>query len=365
MQAIHLEPLDETQLLNLHRGFQRPSSTHSGTCTLCGQHANRLKSHLARHLEQVALFAIPQTDYMNLPEENDASSDAARQSVRALSRIGSTREDSDHSKYDFGSEASVSRSGSFSQKMRLSRGAADGQHNDQDEELALATSNDAREEVDTSWDQITAKFKDARVGLYNEQSDDIYERQPMATIVATEKGFVDARPKEQRPSLHEAWERMRPPVETPTSERSVFSTHSLHHIEPAPISRHPPSIRERASRITSNLFSPFRSQKALNSREEFSASRSSRRHNEKELRPFPEVPEEIRRNSYSEQMSSEPWRPLRPPEHDFYPGLEIVNIEPRRTWRQRLSKAIGIGHEPKPSGLYPGRAYLYDPSKDA
>jgi len=366
MHAVHLEPLDETQLLSLHRGFQRPSNTHSGTCTLCGQHANQLKSHLARHLEQVALFAIPQTDYMNLLEENDTSSNAARQSVPALSSIGSTRIASDPAKYDSGSEASVSRSGSFNQKMRSSRAAADEQYTDQDVELPLTTSGDAREEVDTSWDQITAKFKDARIGMYNNQSADIYERQPMATIVATDEGSVDTRPREQRYPLQKAWKKTRPPDNTPTSGRSLVSViHSLHHVEPAPISRHPPSIRERASRITSNLFSPFRSSKALNSKEEFSVSRSPRRHNEEELRPFPEVPGEIRRNSDSEQTSSEPWRPLRPSEDDDYSGLEIVNIEPRRTWRQRLSKAIGIGHEPEPSGLYPTRAYLYDPSKDA
>jgi hypothetical protein len=81
MQTVHSEPLDDLQLLSLHRGFQRPSNVHSGTCTLCGQHASKLKSHLARHLEQLALFAIPMTDYMATLEQDDTSSNAARQSA--------------------------------------------------------------------------------------------------------------------------------------------------------------------------------------------------------------------------------------------------------------------------------------------
>jgi len=41
--------------------FRRPSKEGkvSGVCCLCGHTARRLKKHLSRHLEQIALFALP------------------------------------------------------------------------------------------------------------------------------------------------------------------------------------------------------------------------------------------------------------------------------------------------------------------
>jgi hypothetical protein len=39
--------------------FRRPVPVRDGQCSLCNGHANKLKSHLARHLEQIALFALP------------------------------------------------------------------------------------------------------------------------------------------------------------------------------------------------------------------------------------------------------------------------------------------------------------------
>jgi hypothetical protein len=41
--------------------FRRPSKEGnvSGVCCLCGNTARRLKKHLSRHLEQIALFALP------------------------------------------------------------------------------------------------------------------------------------------------------------------------------------------------------------------------------------------------------------------------------------------------------------------
>jgi hypothetical protein len=39
--------------------FRRPVPIRDGQCSLCNGHANKLKSHLAQHLEQIALFALP------------------------------------------------------------------------------------------------------------------------------------------------------------------------------------------------------------------------------------------------------------------------------------------------------------------
>lgn len=284
MHTIHSEPLDETQLLNLHRGFQRPSNAHSGTCTLCGQHASRLKSHLALHLEQLALFAIPQTDYMATLEENDTSSNAARQGVPALSSEGSTRVASDPSNHESISEASVSRTGSFSRRMRLLRAAENDQYTQQDKTPALGSSEGIQEEVDTSWDQITPKFKDARSAMYSEQEADSSKSELMTPNVA-----IGEEPMSERDSKAVGWDRSgaidlgrpsdRPwarrdtnPVGAPgpsdytsylstpqTSDpEAMFKEPTIPSPKPPSMRKPPMSLAERTGRITAKLFSPFR-----------------------------------------------------------------------------------------------------------
>lgn len=39
--------------------FRYPSRSSGGICNLCGRDSKRLKSHVSRHLEQIALFALP------------------------------------------------------------------------------------------------------------------------------------------------------------------------------------------------------------------------------------------------------------------------------------------------------------------
>lgn len=290
MYTVHSEPLDETQLLSLHRGFQRPSNASSGTCTLCGRHANKLKSHLARHLEQLALFAIPQTDYMSSLEENDTSSNAARQGVPARSSLGSTKIAPDPSGQDSGSEVSVgSRSSlnSLSRSMRRSRASADEQSKDEDEESALVSSEVIPEEIDTSWDQITSKFKDARVEAYGVQSPESSEHQPMTLDMATNEEFIDFKRKEPIFSRD-------PSLERQTSfEEDVPKLPTIRF----PRSSTPPKprsfFRERAGPIMSKILSSFRSKaKDQNRLTGLSSSSSSR----DDAFRFPEVPTESARN---------------------------------------------------------------------
>jgi hypothetical protein len=208
MHTVHSEPLDQAQLLSLHRGFQRPSNAHSGTCTLCGNHASRLKSHIARHLEQLALFAIPQTDYMAALEEDDTSSNAARQGVASLSG-SSTRGSIGTSSLGFSSQRSSLESdrgkprtenGGLrldavaaasvielykhpTRKRRTHEARDQAQQEWQEEQLQVSpianvqsieewdrmiSDSTNSEEVDTSWDLITPKFKKARHAMYNE-----------------------------------------------------------------------------------------------------------------------------------------------------------------------------------------------------
>jgi hypothetical protein len=52
--------------------FRRPSreGNVSGVCCLCGHTARRLKKHLSRHLEQIALFALPRNTDLDDKDSN-------------------------------------------------------------------------------------------------------------------------------------------------------------------------------------------------------------------------------------------------------------------------------------------------------
>jgi hypothetical protein len=173
MHTVHSEPLDGTQLLSLHRGFQRPTNAHSGTCTLCGKHANKLKSHLARHLEQLALFAIPQTDYMADLEQDDTSSNAARQGIPELSSPGSSKIGSEVSSYQSDPEV---ESLEIDHRELHTGGIKNTQSTENNEKTVIDKSVDSEDEIDTSWDEITPKFKEARTAMRNDHEVELFER---------------------------------------------------------------------------------------------------------------------------------------------------------------------------------------------
>lgn len=59
MSASHGTHLDQKKLIALRALFQRPSKKRSGECNLCGVSAERLETHVAHHLQQISLFALP------------------------------------------------------------------------------------------------------------------------------------------------------------------------------------------------------------------------------------------------------------------------------------------------------------------
>ena len=62
MSASHGAHLDEKKLVILRAIFQRPSKRRSGDCNLCGVSAERLETHVANHLQQISLFALPRVN---------------------------------------------------------------------------------------------------------------------------------------------------------------------------------------------------------------------------------------------------------------------------------------------------------------
>lgn len=164
MRDMHQISLDLSQSHMLRHAFQRPSRSLCGICTLCGRYAQKLKTHLSHHLEQLSLFAIPQTDYMSDLDTEEIQSDIARQSVAAsLSKF--VPEDSDSS-----------ASSPIPEKVTNAQDVLP-----RDENLTLSNVEEIPEEtlqnfedtVDTSWDNITSKFQEARTALYKDQHQDL------------------------------------------------------------------------------------------------------------------------------------------------------------------------------------------------
>lgn len=59
MKSSHYTSFDDSQLSLLSGMFSCPSQRLDGICNLCRKPSVRLETHVSRHLEQIALFALP------------------------------------------------------------------------------------------------------------------------------------------------------------------------------------------------------------------------------------------------------------------------------------------------------------------
>ncbi|KAF2464630.1 uncharacterized protein BDR25DRAFT_296597, partial [Lindgomyces ingoldianus] len=59
MELDHNTTFDHQQFALIRDMFRQPSRSIEGTCNLCRRHSKRIKSHVSRHLQQMALFALP------------------------------------------------------------------------------------------------------------------------------------------------------------------------------------------------------------------------------------------------------------------------------------------------------------------
>jgi hypothetical protein len=145
MKEHHHDLLHANQLPGLKRIFQRSTRSNTGVCNLCGELSDKLRSHISKHLKQLALFALPQTDYMAETDTEDTKSDLAHRSRDISMKSESSGE--------LASEAIANTTGAHE--------GDDGMKSDDLEpEEAAETMEQLSEE--TSWDYATSKFKDAR-----------------------------------------------------------------------------------------------------------------------------------------------------------------------------------------------------------
>jgi hypothetical protein len=180
-------------------------------------------------------------------EEDDTSSNAARHGVPALSSLESARKASETSSFE---PSSGVPSVSIEYGNTLTEDTESAQRQDLHYmEMPESLEDDTKEGIDTSWDQITPKFKEARHAMYNEHEAGVplrfnvrgFERLAPNIVVSTTRSV----PSEGAASSHESSE------EQPSLQRREETN-----FEPRP-----PSLRERVGRITSNILSPFRSRK--------------------------------------------------------------------------------------------------------
>lgn len=81
--------------------FRRPSAHLSSYCNLCGRRSNGLKAHVSRHLQHIALFAIPRAHYHSDLDAEENDSNIAQQ----IGTAGSSGEHIEHKSLYSDSEA--------------------------------------------------------------------------------------------------------------------------------------------------------------------------------------------------------------------------------------------------------------------
>ncbi|KAK0507602.1 hypothetical protein JMJ35_010125 [Cladonia borealis] len=82
MSDCHNATVDAAQSAVFLGMFERPKQTQTGNCCLCLREAKNLGTHLAHHLEQIALFALPRES--EIPEMNSRFN--VRGSIETLSK---------------------------------------------------------------------------------------------------------------------------------------------------------------------------------------------------------------------------------------------------------------------------------------
>lgn len=104
MSASHGAHLDEKKMVTLRAMFQKPSKKRSGECNLCGVFSERLETHVAHHLQQISLFALPRVN--DTQGSGDAEFDTQSSRVR-----GDKQEESHEVSWKSQSGSPSSRSG--------------------------------------------------------------------------------------------------------------------------------------------------------------------------------------------------------------------------------------------------------------
>lgn len=152
MKFDHGQKFDEAQFSALKDMFRRPSRSIEGTCNLCQRHSTKLKSHLSRHLQQVALFALPRVN------ETVGSGKAERdtRSSRYVNKDDHKDDEDEESSDDDVSSKSVGDNGTAGANVDTS------DLPDVDDDYEAVSVPDDAAAAAPDWDHVTNKFSKAR-----------------------------------------------------------------------------------------------------------------------------------------------------------------------------------------------------------
>ncbi|CAN9245691.1 unnamed protein product [Alternaria sp. RS040] len=212
-------------------------------------------------------------------EQDDTSSNAARQGIPELSSPGSSK---------IASEVSSCQSDSEVDNLEIDHGELhtgvirNVQLPEDDEKTISDKSVDPEDEIDTSWDEITPKFKEARAAMHNDQKAELSERRQtpdvypaipessnarrvgsMTTSLNLPELLAQSRSRE-RSQISEQDQDL---TEPSAKKENLDINYQQHQARNMANDSTAPSLRQRAGSITSRLLSPFRSRSKVQSAE--------------------------------------------------------------------------------------------------
>ena len=153
MSQSHGTKLSAEQMTNLAPMFRRTDRRSSGKCNLCFRKSKSLCDHVARHLERIALFALPRS----LDGDVDSTTSQDQRSLEAL--LSDDESLSESRKYQSSDEDSGLES--TSQASGPNAGPTPGLFED-GEKLSEVSEDLIPDSEDANWDVITTKFSQAQ-----------------------------------------------------------------------------------------------------------------------------------------------------------------------------------------------------------
>jgi hypothetical protein len=153
MKRYHDTTFDLRQRFLMKDMFQRPSRAVDGQCNLCLRHSTKLRSHVSRHLQQMALFALPRVNETAGSEKAELNTRSSRNRSRDQYELQDKEKDSQNSESTSESDQTQPDNGEQDQQVQ-----ADLPDKDGDVEQI-----DIPDAEDPAWDMITDKFSKARV----------------------------------------------------------------------------------------------------------------------------------------------------------------------------------------------------------
>jgi hypothetical protein len=193
MELEHSTKFNAAQLPLLFSMFQSPSQIQGGKCHLCLSFTGKLKSHISRHLEQIALFALPRAN-----ETAGDGKESKNSNLSARNVNGSIDRDRPQTK-------SKRSRGSWStpqsdQSPLVNAQELPSSEPDIDDPVHQVT---VPEGEDPSWDLIVDKFSDARKDLPQKDVDThLYEK--VREEVAKVKEEAEKKADEEKRAAEEA-----------------------------------------------------------------------------------------------------------------------------------------------------------------